>query len=176
RILNCSSGSCVGRRFLSSSAETNTIAKIFKISGSDVGCKDYNGIPEIDLTSQTVGYMAFVQNLQQYVEYIRMRFFNFIKKQYCVRFSSYGFSKLSAFFISHVSRRRTYQSGNGEFLHIFTHVNTDKCIVTVEQFAGHYFCKLSLTNTCGTQEDKCTDRSEERRVGKEGRLVGSERQ
>ena len=36
--------------------------------------------------------------------------------------------QLPTFFITYVSGRCSYQTGYGEFFHIFTHVNADKCI------------------------------------------------
>ena len=44
----------------------------------------------------------------------------------------YFLRQLSAFFITYISGRCSYQTGYGEFFHVFTHVNADTCICRTE--------------------------------------------
>ena len=52
-----------------------------------------------------------------------------IKQDYAVRLSPDTFAELSSFFESDISRRRSYQSGYIEFLHVFAHVQTDDIVL-----------------------------------------------
>jgi hypothetical protein len=49
--------------------------------------------------------------LQEYVEYIRVGFFDFIKKYHAVGFTADGFGELAAFFVAYVTGRRTDVTG-----------------------------------------------------------------
>ena len=53
---------------------------------------------------------AVVQHLQQDVEHIRMCLFHLVKQHNGVRLAAHGFGQLTAFFITHVSGRRSDQT------------------------------------------------------------------
>ena len=48
------------------------------ITASQIACYNYNGILEIDGSSLTIGNSAVVKHLQQHVEHVGMRFFDFV--------------------------------------------------------------------------------------------------
>ena len=97
-----------------------------------VGGHDDDGIFEIDGSSLVVCQSAIIEHLKQNIENIRMRLFDLIKKQYGIGFSAHGFGQLSAFVVTHISRRRANQSGHREFLLVFRHVDPCEHILIIE--------------------------------------------
>src|SRR5450631_4433555 len=89
---------------------------------------------------------------------IRMSFFYFIEKNNGIWFSTYFFSQLTAFFISYISRRRSYKTRDGEFFHVFTHIDPDKIVGCIKEELGKYLCKLRFSNSGWTKENKSSDR------------------
>src|SRR5215469_14830446 len=77
--------------------------------GAHVRGHDDNRVPEIDLLAEAIGDFTLLQNLQQQMHHIRMSLFYFIKKHYRVGAPSNRFGKLTAFFVSQVTGRRTDQ-------------------------------------------------------------------
>ena len=96
-----------------------------QIVASDVGRHDHDGILEVHSSSLVVGQTTIVQQLQQNVEHVRMSLFDFIEQYNAVRLPPYGFRQLTAFIIANISRRRSDKSGDGVFLHVFGHIDTD---------------------------------------------------
>ena len=86
-----------------------------------------------------------------------MCLFYLIKKNNRVWFSSDGFGKLTALFISYVSWRRSNQTRYGIFLHILTHINTNHVLFVIKQACGKCFRKFCLTYTSRSEEHKGTD-------------------
>ena len=69
--------------------------------------------------------MTFVEDLQQDIEHVGVCFLDFVEQHDGIWFSAYFLRQLTAFFVSDVSRRCSYQTRNGEFFHIFAHVYAD---------------------------------------------------
>ena len=88
-----------------------------------------------------------------------MRFLDLIEQHDRVGFSSDGFRQLTTLIVSHVSRRRTDQSGRTELLLILTHIDTRDHVLVIEQVVRKRFRQFCLTDTSCTQEDETTDRS-----------------
>ncbi len=86
-----------------------------------------------------------------------MCLFYLIKKNNRVWFSSDGFGKLTALFISYISWRRSNQTRYGIFLHILTHINTNHVLFIIKQACGKCLCKFCLTYTSRSKEHKGTD-------------------
>src|SRR5699024_9953399 len=135
-----------------------TIYCFQKIGGTDIGSHDQDGVLKVYGPALGVCDPSVVQYLEQYVEHIRMGLLNLIKKDYRIGFSSYGFCKLSPFFISYISRRRSDQSGHRVFLHIFTHINTDHVLLVIKKCGGQSLSQLCLTYTGRSKEQEGTDR------------------
>ena len=60
-----------------------------------------------------------VHDLQQNVENIRVRLFDFVEQHDAVRLAAHRFSELSTFIITDIAWRRTNQSSHRVLLHIF---------------------------------------------------------
>ena len=118
-----------------------------QIGGTDVGRHDQNGILEVHRSALGVRDPAIIQHLQQHVEHVRVRFLNLIKEDNGVRFSPDSLCQLAAFLVSHISRRRSDQSGHGVFLHVLTHIDTHHILFIVEQAGCQRLGKLCFADT-----------------------------
>ena len=66
---------------------------------------------------------------------IRMCFFHLIKEDYGIRFPADCLRQLTTFIIAYISRRCSNQTGNGIFLHILAHIETDHIGFIIEKAA-----------------------------------------
>src|SRR5699024_2126322 len=87
-----------------------------QIGRTEVGGEDDDGVFEVYRSALRVGDAPVVQNLQQDIEHVGVRLFNFIEKHDGIGLSANRFGQLPAFVVSDVSRRRADQTGHGEFL------------------------------------------------------------
>ena len=83
-----------------------------------------------------------------------MCFFHFIKEDYRIWFPADGFCQLAAFIISHVSRRRSDQTGDRVFLHVLAHIDTDHIAFVIKQGFCQCFCQLCFADTGWSQEEE----------------------
>ena len=109
------------------------LAGEFNIRSTDIGGHDDNRIFEINRSALRIGQSAVVQNLQQDIEHIGMRFFDFIKQNYRVRSAAHSLGQLTALLIAYITGSGTDQTRYGVFLHIFAHIDTDNRILIVKQ-------------------------------------------
>ena len=66
-----------------------------------------------------VGETAFIKQLQEKIEYIRMSLLDLIEKDDRIRFSSYLLGKLARILMTDISRRGSDHLTYGVRLHIF---------------------------------------------------------
>ena len=71
---------------------------------------------------------------------------------------THGFGQLAAFFVTHVSRRRTDESRNAVLFHVFAHVNTHQSRLAVEQFGRKRTGQFRLAHTRRAQEQETANR------------------
>ena len=64
--------------------------------GAQVGRHDHHGIAEIDGTALTIGQSAVIQHLQQNIEYVRVRFLDFIQQNHRIRPAAHGLREVTA--------------------------------------------------------------------------------
>ena len=88
-----------------------------------------------------------------------MRFLDFIEQYDGVGLTAYGFRQLTAFIVSYISRRRSYQTGNTVLLLIFTHVDTRHHRFIVKQELGECLGKFRLTYAGRTEKEERADRA-----------------
>ncbi len=70
---------------------------------------------------------------------VGMGFLDLVKEHYGIGTAPDRFGKLAAFFITDIAGRRTDQSGSGELLHVFRHVDLDEGV----GISGHKFMTAS---------------------------------
>ena len=125
--------------------------------GADVRCHDDDAVAEIHPPPLGVGQMAVIEYLQQDVEDIRVRLFDFVEQDEAVGLAPHGLGELSALFIADVSGGRAYQARDGEFLHELGHVDADERVLTAEHELGQRSGQLGLADAGRPQEDEVAD-------------------
>src|SRR5690606_24251188 len=91
---------------------------------------------------------SIIEELEECVEDIRMRFFYFIKKDDGIGFTSDCFGELSTFIVTDVSWRRSDKSGNAMFFHIFRHIDADHRFFIIEQKSCQTLGELGFPDSC----------------------------
>ena len=92
--------------------------------------------------------------MQQHVEYVRMRFFDFVEEHNGVRSAPNGFGKLAALFVTDVARRRTDQARDRVFLHVFAHVDADHGVFVVEQKLCKRSCQFRFADAGWSEKNE----------------------
>ena len=88
-----------------------------------------------------------------------MSLLDLVQKHDRVGFSADFLCQLAAFFVSDVSWRRSDETRNSEFLHVFAHVDTNQSIFRVKEILRQNLCQICLSDACRTEEDEASDRS-----------------
>ena len=73
--------------------------------------------------------MPFVEDLQEYVEDIRMGFLDLIKQDDRIWMPADFFRQLAALFIARIAGGSAYNLGDRILFHIFRHINPDQILV-----------------------------------------------
>ena len=126
---------------------------------SKIACHNDNRIFKVYNASLSVSKPSVIKNLKQNVEYIGMRFFHFVKKNYAVRSAANRFCKLSSLIITDISRRRTDKTTYAEFFHIFRHIYAGKSLFVIEQKVCKRLCKFRFSNAGRSDKKKTSKRS-----------------
>ena len=91
--------------------------------------------------------MSVIQNLEQNVHYVGMRFFNLVKEHHGIWFPPYFFCQLTRLIVSHVSRRRTDNTGDGKFFHEFRHIQANQALRSLKQIFCQAFDQFCFSDT-----------------------------
>ena len=83
---------------------------------------------------------------------------NLIKEYNGVGTAAYTLGKLSALFVTYISRRSTDKARDSEFFHVFAHVYAYERIGTAEHEFRKLLCQKCLAHTGRTKEHECADR------------------
>ena len=86
-----------------------------------------------------------------------MSFLNFIEQNHAIRFAANMFGQIAAFFIAHITGRRTYQPRHGMFFHVFGHVDAHHRLFVVKQKFSQRPGQLGFAHSRGSQKQKRTD-------------------
>src|SRR5690606_24945258 len=73
--------------------------------------------------------------------------------------TAHGFGELTAFFITHISGRRTDETACGVFLHILGHVELDEGLGAAEHELGEILRQVGFADAGGAEEDEAADRT-----------------
>ena len=99
---------------------------------ADVRSHDHDSIAKIDRAAFAICQSAVFEYLQHGVKYILVCFFNFVKKNYTVRFTPDRLCELAALFIADIAGRSANQAGNCMFFHVFRHIHADHITFIIE--------------------------------------------
>jgi len=109
------------------------------------------------MAAVAVGQASFVKDLQQQVENVGVRFFDFVQQDNSIRFAADAFGQLSPLVVPHIARRRANEPADGIFFHVFAHINAHKAVRGIEHIGGQQFCQVGLPHPGGSQEYERAD-------------------
>ncbi len=139
--------------------KTDTGAELLQLACADVTRKHDDGVAEIDAVSLTVGEPSFVQDLEEDVEDVGVRFLYLVKEDDGVGFAAHGLGELTAVFVGDVSRRRSDEERDRMFLHILGHVEAYHRVLGAEHLFGKALGEVGLTDAGLAEEEEGTDRA-----------------
>ena len=88
-----------------------------------------------------------------------MRFFDFIEQYNGIGLTAHLFRQLTALIVTHISGRRTDQTGHRVALHIFGHIDSDHSVFIAEHGFRQGLTQLRFTNAGRTEEQEAADRT-----------------
>src|SRR5712691_3393653 len=125
-----------------------------EVARAKVRRHDQNRILEVDNAALAVGEPPVVHDLEQNIENVRMRLFDFVEKHHRIRMSANLLGELASFFVSNVARRCTDEARHRVLLHIFGHVDAQQGALVVEEELGEGAGKFGLAYTRWTEENE----------------------
>ena len=144
---------------LSRGTEAERIAPLLVGPGrADVGGHDDHGVAEVDRSTVAISQPTVVEDLQQGVEHLRVRLFDFVEEDDLVGPSAHRFGELAALVEPDVAWRRPEQTTDRVRLHVLGHVQPQQGVFIVEQVIRQRLGQLGLTDAGGSQEQERTDR------------------
>src|SRR5579863_9226511 len=120
------------------------------------GVRSHNDhrILEIDRATLAIRQTSVVENLQQYVENVRMRLLDFVQQDDRIRPPPNLLGQLPAFFVPHISRGRADHARNGVLFYVLRHVQADHGVLVVEQKLGQRTRQFGLPYAGWTEEQE----------------------
>ena len=94
--------------------------------GAGIGRQHQDDIAEIGLATVVVRERAMVHDLQQQVEYVRVRLLDLVHEQHRMRMLDDGLGQQAALVEADVTGRRADQARDGMPLHVLRHVEADE--------------------------------------------------
>ena len=92
-----------------------------------------------------------VHHLQQYIKYVRVRLFNFIKQQNRVGVLADGISEDTALVKADIAGRRADKPRHRVLFHVLAHV---KALELHAQHGSKLFCHFGLAHAGGADKEK----------------------
>ena len=126
---------------------------------TQVRCHDDHRIAEIHGTALAVRQPTVIQNLQQHVEYVRMRFLDLVEQNDAVWLAAHGLGQVAALFVSDVTRRGANQARHRMLFHEFAHVDADHVLVRIKQEIRKRTGQLGLAHAGRAQEQEGAGRA-----------------
>ena len=100
---------------------------------TQVRSHDNQAVSKRNVSTLSIRHVAFIQQLQQDVKDIDVRFFNLIEQDDRVRLLSNRVGEHAPFVVADVAWRCANQSSHGVFFHVLGHVQTNQRLVRVEE-------------------------------------------
>ena len=123
--------------------------------GTRVRGHDDDHVTEVGLAPVVICQRAVVHDLQQHVEDVWVRFFDFIEQQHGVRLLGDSFRQQTALVVAHIAGRRANQAADRMALHVLRHVEADQVHT---QNVGQLLGCLGLAHACRAAEQEGANR------------------
>ena len=134
-------------------AEAEAAAPL-NIASADVGGHDDDAVLEIDGVAQRIGEMALFVHLQEDVEDRGVRFLDLVKQQHAMGMLIDTVGQKTTLIKANISRRRTNQTRDRVFFHVFRHIKPNQCLFRIEQIFGKAFESSVLPTPVGPKNKK----------------------
>src|SRR6185436_11462301 len=95
-----------------------------------------------------------VENLEQDVEDVGFRLFDFVEENHTIRTATDGFGELATLFVPDVTRWRADEPGDGVLLHVLGHVDANHRVLVVEQELRESARRLGFPHARWAEEDE----------------------
>ncbi len=118
---------------------------------------DEHRVLEVDGAALGVGQAAVVHHLQQHVEDIGVRLFDFVEEDDRVGTAMDGLGELAAFVVAHVARRRADEASHGVFFHVLAHVDAHHGLLVVEEELGERAGGFGFAHARRSKKNERTD-------------------
>ena len=119
-------------------------------AGTQVGSEQDNGVGKIRPPPLGIGQRAALQDLQQQILNVAVRFFNLVKQHHAVGAAADFLGQLAGLLVAHIARRRADHPGDSVLLHIFGHVKAQQGFLTAEPAFGQCAGQLCFAHAGGT--------------------------
>ena len=126
--------------------------------GTQIRRHHQHAVTEVDSAAMAICEPPVVQHLQQYVEYIVVRFFDFVEQDQRVRLPTHGFGEITTFFVTDIPRRGANQPSHRMFFHELRHVDPNHRFGAVKENLSEGLAQFSFTHARRPQEHKGTIR------------------
>ena len=133
------------------------VALVEDLMRAEVRGHDDDRILEVDHTALAIRQAAIVEDLQQHVEDIAMRFLDLIEQDDAVRTTAHSLGELAALIVADVSRRRANEARYAVLLHVLRHIDADHAALIIEECLSKGLRELRLADTRRAEEDERTD-------------------
>ena len=120
---------------------------------------DNDSVAEVNSAALAIGQAPILHNLQQQIENIGMRLFDFVQQHHAVGLATNGVRQLSALIVAHITRRRADEAGRGVLFHILTHIKAQHRSFVTEELLRQRFRQLGFTHTSGSKEEEGAHRA-----------------
>ena len=128
------------------------------VTKASVWSSDNYSVLEVDRIPLTICQTTIVQNLEEKGDHLRIRLFNFVKKDDWVWVTANTFCQsIAVVIITNITSCCTNQFRNSCAVAVFWHVQTDDSIFSSEHIKSQLFSQLSFTNTSRSYKEEATD-------------------
>ena len=125
---------------------------------ADVGGHNHDRIAEVHRPALPVCQASVVEQLQQNVEHVRVRFLDFVEQKDAVGAAANRFRELPALVVADVAGRCAEQTRYGVLLHVLAHVNPHHRPVIVEQKLRQRPRQFRFADSCRAEENERANR------------------
>ena len=132
-------------------------AQLLDELAAHVAGHDHDGILEIHRAAVAVGHAPVVEDLQKYVEDIRVGLFDLVKEHHGVGPAAHRLGEVAPLVVAHVARRGADETRDGVFFHVLAHVDADHGLLGVEEKLGQGLGQFGLAHARGAHEDERAD-------------------
>ncbi|RMS47893.1 hypothetical protein ALP64_201022 [Pseudomonas syringae pv. actinidiae] len=126
--------------------------------GADVAGGEHHGVFEVHHQTGAVFHDAFVEDVVEGFQYVRVGFFDFVEQHHGIGLASHGFGKHSAGAVADVAGRRAFELADGVGFLVFGKVDADQVALAAVQGVGQGVGGFGLANAGRAGQQEHTDR------------------